>query len=103
MHEVGYVRGLFLGTEDIAELLVAVDQHLETAVYLLSAANQLRRKANLPVSPTQKPIYDRLLTRLRQEVEPAVFDAQWARGQTTSPEQIVAEVLLVQNAGLDPV
>ena len=101
MHEVGYVRGLFLGTEDIAELLVAVDQHLETAVYLLSAANQLRRKANLPVSPTQKPIYDRLLTRLRQEVEPSVFDAQWARGQTTSPEQIVAEVLLVQNAGLD--
>ncbi len=101
MHEVGYVRGLFLGLEDIAELLVEVDQHLETAVYLLSAANQLRRKANLPVSPTLKPAYDRLLTRLRQEVEPAVFDAQWTRGQTTSPEQIVAEVLLVQNAGLE--
>ncbi|MFN8490698.1 MAG: tetratricopeptide repeat protein [Caldilineaceae bacterium] len=103
MHEAGYIRGLFLGIEDIVELLVAVDQHLATAVYLISAANQLRRKANLPVSPTLKPAYDRLITRLRQEVEPVVFDAQWARGQTTSPDQIVAEVLLVQNAGLDPV
>ncbi|MCX6046984.1 MAG: tetratricopeptide repeat protein [Chloroflexi bacterium] len=92
MHEVGYVRGVFLGLEDIAILLVDLDQHLELAVHLLSAADHLRQKTKLAVSPTQQPEYDRLLTRLRQQVDNATFNTQWDTGQTTPLDQIIATI-----------
>ncbi|CAN5608408.1 BTAD domain-containing putative transcriptional regulator [soil metagenome] len=92
MYEVGYIRGLFLGLEDIATLLINLGQHLEFAVHLLSAADHLRQKTNLAVSPTQQPEYDSLLTRLRQQVDNTSFNTQWDTGQTTALDQIVAAV-----------
>ncbi len=91
MHEVGYIRGVFLGLEAIATLLVDLDQHLELALHLLSAADQLRQKTNLAVSPSEQPEYDCLLARLRQQLDNATFNTQWDAGQTTPLDQIVAK------------
>ena len=92
MDEVGYLRGAFLGLEAIAALLVDLGQHLAFAVYLLSAADRLRQKTNLAVSPAQQPEYDQLLTHLRQRLDHATFNAQWDSGQTASLDQIVVSV-----------
>ncbi len=92
MHEVGYIRGAFLELEDIATLLVDLGRHLELAVHLLSAADHLRQKANLAVSPSEQPAYDLFLTRLRQQLDHATFNTHWDTGQTTPLDQIVAAV-----------
>ncbi len=65
----------------------------ERAAYLLGAAQALRDTIGAPVPPREKRRYDQILAAIRAGVGEATFAQAWARGTTSSPEQIAAYAL----------
>jgi non-specific serine/threonine protein kinase len=98
MHELGHIRGTFLSLEAIVELLVDIDQQLECAVRLLSAAARLRKEADIAVPPSKQPEYDRILTHLHRQLDPTTFRSAWATGQTAPLVQVVDQALTLSFA-----
>jgi hypothetical protein len=45
------------------------------------------------VPPSEQPEFDRILTRLHQQLDDGAFSTAWEKGQTTSLAQVVAEAL----------
>jgi hypothetical protein len=62
-------------------------------VGIIGAAAALRERNNVPVAPSERPGYERLLANCREMLNDAAFDAAWQSGRALSWEQAVDEAL----------
>jgi non-specific serine/threonine protein kinase len=65
----------------------------ECAARLLGAADAARRLINVPIPPSERLRYDRLVVTVRAQLDEETFAAAWAAGQALTLEQAVAEAL----------
>lgn len=91
MYEVGYKWPTFYALEDIAYLLIEVEQHPEAAVRLMGAADALHQETGLDVAPTFQAKYERISTTLRRQLGDEPFTTLWEQGAATPLAQVVAE------------
>jgi len=78
----------------IAPLGVGAGSQVATAtlwaIQLLSAASTLRQTIGTPLSPLERPLYERTMAAIHARVSNQVFTALWAQGQKMTPEQAIA-------------
>jgi hypothetical protein len=65
----------------------------ERATRLFGAAEALSETTGAPLPPTERALYDRALTAVRDRLSGAVFALAWAEGRTMPPEQAIAYAL----------
>ena len=63
----------------------------ERAARLFAAAEKLREKINIPMSPQERLEYDAEVSALRQSMEEAACAALWTEGRAMTLEQVLAE------------
>jgi non-specific serine/threonine protein kinase len=76
------------------ELLAAIAGlrgHGERAARLFGAGEALREAIAVPVSPIERPLYERYLGTARETTNETTFAAAWAVGRSLSVDQAVAE------------
>jgi len=61
------------------------------ATRMLAAADALRRRIGAPLSPIYRAEHDRVLARLRAELDAAAFDAAWGEGEAVSSDALTDE------------
>jgi hypothetical protein len=91
MVEVGYKWPTFYALEDIAYLLTEVEQHRESAVRLLGAADAVRQETGIAFTSSQQAKHESVSTLLHQHLGDAAFDRLWQEGRVTPLAQIVAQ------------
>jgi predicted ATPase len=95
--ELGMQAGIAAGLEGLAAVAGAQRQP-ERAARLFGAATALRAAIGAPVSPGERPAYERNLARARTLMDDATWAAVYAEGQAMMIEQAIADAL----AGTDP-
>ena len=78
--------------ESLAGSLAAVGQP-ERAVRLLGAAEVAFERGGYLHEPLDQVEIDRIITRIRAQLDPATFETAWAEGRTLTLEQAAANVL----------
>ena len=65
----------------------------ERAARLFGAAEATRRLIGVPLPPSERPHYERLVAAVRTQLDEGTFAAAWTAGQALSLEQAIAEAL----------
>lgn len=69
--------------------IAKVREKMDRAVRLLGAAEILRERINIPMSPPERVEYEREMADLRTNMDGALFKSIWVEGRTMSMEQAV--------------
>jgi ATP/maltotriose-dependent transcriptional regulator MalT len=77
------------GLEGVASLAV-VQGEPAWAARLWGAAETLRETIGSPLPPVERAGYERSVTAARIQLGDKAFDAAWAKGRSTTPEQVLA-------------
>jgi tetratricopeptide (TPR) repeat protein len=85
-----------LAMEGIADALRLLSDS-EQATRLLSATAAFRCKIGAPVSPWDRPVYERIKAALIHQLGEAAFAEAWTAGQVYPFEQAVEEALAIQS------
>jgi hypothetical protein len=91
-HELGDARVVIDGLENFAYLAIVVGR-ADRAARLRGAAEALRERIGIPVTPGQRSIYDGDALAVRAGLGDATFAATWSEGKAMSVEQAVAYAL----------
>jgi hypothetical protein len=78
--------------ECLAFIAIAHEQ-AERAAKLLGAAEALREKINIPMSPFERVEYDKLVAELRKGVDEKAFSNLWSEGRGMTMEQAIQSAL----------
>jgi hypothetical protein len=73
--------------------IAKVQEEAERAARLLGAAEALRERINIPMTPSEQPEYERELNDLRTNMEEATFAKAWADGQAMTMEAAIGFAL----------
>jgi predicted ATPase/class 3 adenylate cyclase len=87
-HQVGQHGAVAHQLECIA-FIAHAQANLQPAIRLLAAASRLRETSRTPMVPEERPEYDDNVARLRAALDPAAFDALWAKGRGLSELQAI--------------
>jgi tetratricopeptide (TPR) repeat protein len=68
-------------------------RHDEHAVHLLGAAEALREKITIPMTPLERKEYDRVVASLRTRLNKSLFSQAWSEGREMTMDQAVAYAL----------
>jgi predicted ATPase len=85
-------RELAAYIDNIAALLLAQGQ-AGRAARLCGATAAFRERSGTPLTPFERPAYERTWAAARASLDSAAFDAAWAAGRATPLEQIIAELV----------
>jgi predicted ATPase/Tfp pilus assembly protein PilF len=92
-HELGDRRGIAESLEGLAAMLVALGSSLRAA-RIWGAAERLRTEVGAPLSPKDRPRYDRRVEAARAAPgDAAWFDHAWQEGRALTLEQAIALAL----------
>jgi tetratricopeptide (TPR) repeat protein len=64
-------------------------EKVERALKLLGAAEALREKINIAMTPPERLEYEREITDLRANVEEKIYKSYWAEGRAMTMEQVI--------------
>jgi predicted ATPase len=73
--------------------LAAARGHAALAARLCGATAAFRERSGTPLTPFERPAYERTQAAARAGLDAAAFDAAWAAGRAAPLEQIIAELL----------
>jgi tetratricopeptide (TPR) repeat protein len=92
LRELGDKRGIAWSLEAFA-VLASVQEPSKRALRLWGAAKALREEVGAPLSPPERPGYDRQVARARAALSKDVFAAAWSEGRAMTLEQAIAYAL----------
>ena len=84
--------GIGTSLEKVAHSAAAYGQ-LRQSARLFAAAETLLQSIGYAIEPAVRPGHEKYLALVREELAPYTFAAAWAKGQSLSLEQAVAEAL----------
>jgi tetratricopeptide (TPR) repeat protein len=73
--------------------VAVLNRKLEQAAWGWGAEENLRKTFEARESPAARATHERLLAEVRQQLGEETFNSRWAEGESTSVEQILAEVI----------
>ena len=73
--------------------IAKVQEEPERAARLLGAAEALRERINIPMTPAERPEYEREVNDLRNNMEEVTFARAWAEGRTMTMEEAIEYAL----------
>jgi predicted ATPase/transcriptional regulator with XRE-family HTH domain len=91
-HELQDRRGIVECLDELANV-AAVGGQARRAALLYGAAEHLHEQLNAPLSPADRPAYERAVADARAQLDTMLFDATWAAGRAMPLEQVVADTL----------
>jgi predicted ATPase/class 3 adenylate cyclase len=86
--QLGHRAAVAHQLESFASVAKAQEQ-AERAARLFGAAESLREKINIPMSPQERLEYDREVSDLRQAMDEKLFASLWAEGRALTMEQAI--------------
>jgi tetratricopeptide (TPR) repeat protein len=86
--DIGQTGAVAHQLECIGFIALALDQD-ERALQLFAAANALREKGRTPMRPNEQAYFDEQLKKVRDQMEPPVFNSIWTRGRGLKMEQAI--------------
>lgn len=90
--DLGDKLGCVKTVEDIAALAVGAG-HAVTAARFLGAANAHRVALGAPVPPADREQHERIVARVREQLDAAAFDAHLGEGRSLDAEELVDEAV----------
>jgi hypothetical protein len=90
--QLGDQGGIAECLEALAGAAGAQGQPLRAA-RLFGAAEALREKIGVPLSPADRPTYDRTVAAARAQLDASAFTTAWTAGRALTMEQAVSEAL----------
>ena len=88
-HQVGDRAGIVECLEWLASVSIA-KHALPRAACLFGAAEALREKLAMPLSPVDRPMYDQAVAFTRERTDPYTFGEAWTHGRAMTLEQVIA-------------
>ena len=92
LRDVGDPKGIALCLEGLAEV-AAAEGHPARAARLYGAAETIRTTIGVPLSPTARAHFDRVVAAIRVHIDQAAWDVAWAAGRAMPVEQAIAYAL----------
>lgn len=90
--ELGDRHGVALCLTGLAGVALAESQPAHAAL-LLGAATALHTALNMPLDPTDRRLYERIVADTRAQLDAISFALAWAQGEQLSPDEALADML----------
>jgi predicted ATPase/DNA-binding CsgD family transcriptional regulator len=86
--EIGEQGGIAWCVEKLAEIAL-LNQDAARATRTLGAAAMIRETGGYTIDPSDRPHYDRIITRLRKKLGHAIWEAVWSEGYSMNIADII--------------